>query len=113
MTHATPPKHGSPIGRLLADLADLSPAYFGMVMATGIVSLAAHLLAWPGIARTLFQLNVVVYAALWLLTMLRAVRSKRGSPWSHTLCRSRPICLNTTSSPCTAFVWRLGGRPQL
>ena len=31
--------------RVLAGLADLSPAYFGMVMATGIVSLAAHLLA--------------------------------------------------------------------
>ena len=33
--------------RWLADLADLSPAYFGMVMATGIVSLAAHLLEMP------------------------------------------------------------------
>jgi tellurite resistance protein TehA-like permease len=33
-------------------LADLSPAYFGMVMATGIVSIAAHFLAWPSmIAR--------------------------------------------------------------
>jgi hypothetical protein len=30
--------------RFLGDLAGLSPAYFGMVMATGIVSLAAHLL---------------------------------------------------------------------
>src|SRR4051794_13293611 len=28
----------------LVGLEDLSPAYFGMVMATGIVSLAAHLL---------------------------------------------------------------------
>ncbi|MEO8410140.1 MAG: hypothetical protein ABI478_06185 [Propionivibrio sp.] len=32
-----------PSRRLLAELADMSPAYFGMVMATGIVSLAAHL----------------------------------------------------------------------
>ena len=42
------------------ELAGLSPAYFGMVMATGIVSLAAYLLAMPGIAQALFQLNVVV-----------------------------------------------------
>ena len=55
----------------LAELAGLSPAYFGMVMATGIVSLAAHLLAMPGIARALFQLNIVVYAVLWLLIVLR------------------------------------------
>jgi tellurite resistance protein TehA-like permease len=61
-------------GRLLAELADLSPAYFGMVMATGIVSLAAYLLAMPGIAQALFQLNVVVYVVLWFLTVLRMVR---------------------------------------
>jgi tellurite resistance protein TehA-like permease len=60
-------------GRLLADLAGLSPAYFGMVMATGIVSLAAYLLAMPRIAQTLFQFNIAVYAVLWLLTVLRAV----------------------------------------
>src|SRR5688572_21583517 len=50
----------------------LSPAYFAMVMATGIVSLAAHLLAMPRIAGGLFRLNVAAYAGLWLLTALRA-----------------------------------------
>lgn len=55
--------------RALAELADLSPAYFGMVMATGIVSLAAHLLAYPGIARALLWLNIAIYGALWLLTV--------------------------------------------
>ena len=50
----------------------LSPAYFAMVMATGIVSLAAHLLAMPRIAEGLFRLNVAAYAGLWLLTALRA-----------------------------------------
>lgn len=38
-------------------LAQLSPAYFGMVMATGIVSLAAHLLTMPVVAQALFQLK--------------------------------------------------------
>ncbi len=58
-------------------LAELSPAYFGMVMATGIVSLAAHLLGMPWLARALFLLNCVVYVALWFLTVLRLVRYPR------------------------------------
>src|SRR6185503_5971442 len=61
----------SPGGRLLAGLAGLSPAYFGMVMATGIVSLAAHRLDMPRVAQALFQLNTVVYGVLWILTLLR------------------------------------------
>src|SRR5581483_8369016 len=44
----TPNRNPPSSSRALAQLADLSPAYFGMVMATGIVSLAAHLLAYPG-----------------------------------------------------------------
>lgn len=64
-------------GGALAGLEDLSPAYFGMVMATGIVSLAAHMLSMPRIAQALFQLNVVVYAALWVLTLLRMTRHAR------------------------------------
>ena len=62
------------LARALAELSGLSPAYFGMVMATGVVSLAAHLMAMPRIAQTLFHLNVVVYAVLWMLTVLRMAR---------------------------------------
>ena len=57
-----------------ADLAELSPAYFGMVMATGIVSLAAHLLGMTAIARGLCYLNVVMYGVLWILTAARMLR---------------------------------------
>ena len=63
--------------RVFADLAGLSPSYFGMVMATGIVSLAAHLLAMPGTAQALFGLNIALYAVLWVLTVLRMVRHPR------------------------------------
>lgn len=49
----------------------LSPAYFAMVMATGIVSLAAHVLGLPRLAEALFRLNIAAYGALWLLTALR------------------------------------------
>jgi tellurite resistance protein TehA-like permease len=61
-------------GRLTYDLGTLSPAYFGMVMATGIVSLAAHLLDVPSIAQAFFQLNIFVYGVLWLLTVVRIAR---------------------------------------
>ena len=57
-------------------LADLSPANFGMVMATGIVSIALHLLDWPGAARVLLAINIVLYVGLWVLTVLRLLRHR-------------------------------------
>jgi tellurite resistance protein TehA-like permease len=62
---------------VLTRLAGLSPAYFGMVMATGIVSLAAHLLGMPFVSRALFLLNCVVYVVLWVLAIVRLVRYPR------------------------------------
>lgn len=59
-------------------LEGLSPAYFGMVMATGIVSIAAHLLQLPRMAQALFALNVVLYAAMWLLGLARLARHPRA-----------------------------------
>ena len=58
-------------------LADLSPANFGMVMATGIVSIALHLLGWPAPARVLLGVNLLLYAGLWTLTVLRLVRHRK------------------------------------
>src|SRR5690606_22767299 len=46
----------------------------GMVMATGIVSLATHLSGLPRLANGLFLLNTVAYGVLWLLFLLRMVR---------------------------------------
>ncbi|HMN74881.1 MAG TPA: tellurite resistance/C4-dicarboxylate transporter family protein [Burkholderiaceae bacterium] len=69
-----PVQRAAPAERWSGGLSDLSPAYFGMVMATGIVSLAAHFGGLPVIARTLFALNVVAYAVLWTLTVLRMLR---------------------------------------
>jgi tellurite resistance protein TehA-like permease len=52
-------------------VADLSPAYFGMVMATGIVSLSAQMLGMPRLAAALFALNAVAYVIIWALYLLR------------------------------------------
>lgn len=58
-------------------LAGLSPAYFGLVMATGIVSLAASMMAYRALGLALFALNIVQYAVLWVLYGLRAWRYPR------------------------------------
>ena len=55
----------------MAALEHLSPAYFGLVMSTGIVSVAADMLGYGLSARILFVLNIGFYAVLWLLYALR------------------------------------------
>ena len=46
-------------------------------MATGIVSLAAHLMGLAPVAQALFLLNIVFYAVLWVLAVARATRFPR------------------------------------
>jgi tellurite resistance protein TehA-like permease len=53
---------------------DLFPAYFALVMATGIVSIACHLLKMDFLAYPLFYLNQLFYLVLWLLTLARIFR---------------------------------------
>ncbi len=53
---------------------DLFPAYFALVMATGIVSIACHLLKMDFLAFPLFYLNQFFYVVLWLLTLARVFR---------------------------------------
>lgn len=67
------PREGDPA----LSLEDLSPAYFGLVMATGIVSLAAFMMEYPTISAALFYLNVVQYVVLCVLYGLRAWRYPR------------------------------------
>lgn len=62
--------------KLSAAAADLHPAYFAMVMATGIVSIAAQLRGLPRIATALLGINVIAYAALWTLTLVRIFRHR-------------------------------------
>jgi tellurite resistance protein TehA-like permease len=54
----------------------LHPAYFAMVMATGIVSIAAELVEMRRVAAALCWLNLVFFAALWLLTLHRIARHR-------------------------------------
>ena len=52
----------------------MHPAYFAMVMATGIVSIACQLLELRLIGRVFFWLNIPFYVALWALTFVRCIR---------------------------------------
>lgn len=56
---------------LSQNAADLFPGYFALVMATGIVSIAAFLLEMTLIAQALLGVNVIAYAILWLLMLWR------------------------------------------
>jgi tellurite resistance protein TehA-like permease len=52
----------------------MHPAYFALVMATGIVSIAAYLTGMRAVALVLLALNVAFYVWLWALTAVRLVR---------------------------------------
>jgi tellurite resistance protein TehA-like permease len=51
--------------------ANLFPGYFAVVMATGIISIAAHLLEMRPLAWGLLALNLVMYVVLWALLLIR------------------------------------------
>ena len=52
----------------------LHPAYFALVMATGIVSIAAQLLRIPVVPQALLVFNAVAFVVLWTLTIVRVTR---------------------------------------
>jgi tellurite resistance protein TehA-like permease len=59
-------------------IARLYPGYFALVMATGVVSVAAHRMGITWLARPLLWLNVAAYGVLMVMTVLRvAVHFRR------------------------------------
>ncbi len=55
----------------------LSPAYFALVMATGIISIAAWDFLLPSLSLALFAIGLAAYAVLAALTVLRVLRYPR------------------------------------
>lgn len=55
-------------------IEDLFPGYFALVMATGIVSIAAELLEMRVVGRALLVVNVVAYLVLVVLFGIRIIR---------------------------------------
>lgn len=58
---------------ILDAIKNLHPAYFAMVMATGIVAIAAQLTGFRPLAVGLSWLNIGVFVVLWTLTLARAI----------------------------------------
>jgi tellurite resistance protein TehA-like permease len=76
---------GPPAAVAPAGLAGLHPAYFALAMATGIVSLASHLLGLPLVGRALFGLNLIFYPLLWALLIARVAlhRDRVAADFGH------------------------------
>lgn len=75
-----PPSEGDrarPMRRASTGLAELSPASFAMVMATGILSIGLHQHGLILPARALFGRNVFAWVMLWILAILRLLRHTR------------------------------------
>ncbi|PRY01213.1 tellurite resistance protein TehA-like permease [Pontibacter ummariensis] len=58
---------------LKEEVKALFPAYFALVMSTGIVSIAAHLLDFPTISVVLFWINNVLYAFMLCMLLCRVL----------------------------------------
>lgn len=58
-------------------IAELSPSYFAMVMATGIISIAVHLYNYTLLAKALFYLNIVAYIIICVLFIARFIYYKK------------------------------------
>lgn len=108
---------------LAANVANLFPGYFALVMATGIVSIAAFLLDMHFIAGVLLIINVIAYLLLWLLTLCRLffyfpnlvadLKSHARGPSFFTLIAGTcvlgtQLLLLTGNRPVALVLWGLG-----
>ena len=60
--------------RLQIGIANLLPAYFALVMATGIIAIATHLLGIPGLDWFLLAVAGLAYVVLFIFTLIRLIR---------------------------------------
>lgn len=60
-------------GKIGSAAANLFPGYFALVMATGIISIAAYMLEMRSLARVMLAFNLVAYTVLWLLLLIRLI----------------------------------------
>jgi tellurite resistance protein TehA-like permease len=73
------PGQPSPLGQirvaggLARAIETLNPAYFALVMSTGIVSIAAHYQGFGTIASALLGINAAAYIVLWIMYIARIV----------------------------------------
>lgn len=71
--HESPATRASAEGQIARNIRILQPAYFALVMATGIVAIAAYLNGLVLTARALSWLNVLAFVLLWLMLLARVI----------------------------------------
>ncbi|MEO6907440.1 MAG: tellurite resistance/C4-dicarboxylate transporter family protein [Abditibacteriaceae bacterium] len=94
-------------------IASLSPAYFAMVMATGIVSIAAELFSLPWFAMLLFYINITAYIVLCVLYGIRFFKYHQWFLLDFTDPSKCPAYLTFVAGTCilgTQFIL-LAGKP--
>lgn len=106
---------GGVVARFQKGVKNLPPAYFAMVMATGIISIGANLLGMRIIALVLGWLNIMTYIILWGVTLMRLLRYSHDF-WADLIDHVRgPGFFTTAAATCvlgTQFI-SLWGSYQL
>ena len=108
MTGVAPISRWPPIMRLRPehgrrdDLKTLHPAYFALVMATGIVSIATYLHGIPIFPKVLFWLNALFLAGLAAATGARILRYSRAFA-ADIQSHSRAVGFLTTAAATAVF----------
>lgn len=108
-TPVRPLKSGNALPRV--SIANLSPAYFAMVMATGIISIAADLFSFPLFANILFYLNIIAYLTLCILYSIRFFRFHSYFLQDFTDHSKNPAYLTFVAGTCllgTQFMLKTG-----
>ena len=88
------------IAQLRQGIRDLFPGYFALVMATGIVSLAAHFLGMEAIGSGLFWLNNALYGILWTLTLARMILAPAAFRADLLAHQTGPAFLTSVAATC-------------
>ena len=83
-------------------LETLHPAYFALVMATGIVALSSRLHGIPFVPTALFWLNAFFFASLVFATVLRVLRFPRAFT-ADLSSHSRGVGFFTLVAACGVF----------
>lgn len=82
------------------DVSQLPPNIFAVVMATGIVSLAANGAGYPVVANALFVLNAVIYPVLLGLLLIRLLWHRRPLVSDLTNHAKAPGFFTLVAGPC-------------
>ncbi len=61
------------LSRFRQEIEKLHPAYFGLVMATGIISISGKFMGWPFLPEYLSWVNVIAYCTLGVMNSLRCI----------------------------------------